>query len=195
MKINILLTFILFQSCFLRDNYIIGIFKIDRANKAERIINGRVDGNQVDIYLNDVKIGFYNLVEFPQTGEFIVKYVFKQRISDMDRLFYQCPSLVALDLSHFDASNVRNMDSTFRESKKLTVIDLSNFDATRVAYMGGLFKECTGLVTLDLSTFRTSSVLKDTRNMFNSCTSLISINLRNFNTQGVRTMIYMFFNC
>lgn len=166
MKIYILLAFILFQSCFLRDNYIIGIFKIDKANKAERIINGNVNENVVDIYLNDVKIGFYNHVEFPQTGEFIVKYNFKQRISNMDRLFYQCPSLVALDLSHFDGSNVVNMDSTFRENKQLTVVDLTNFDATRVTYMGGLFKECTGLVALDLSTFRTSNALRDTRNMF-----------------------------
>ena len=157
MKIYILLTFILFQSCFLRDNYITGILKINQIQKPETIINGNVNGNLVDIYINDAKIDFYKQVQFQETGEYLVKYNFKQRISDMDRLFSQCNSLVALDLSHFDGSNVVNMDSTFRESKNLEVVDLSNFDATRVTYMGGLFKDCSNLIALDLSTFRTSN--------------------------------------
>jgi surface protein len=179
----------------LSDNYIIGTLKINQINQPERIINGNVNADVVDIYFNDVKIDFNKVVQFQETGEYTVKYVFKQSISDMDRLFYQCNSLVALDLSHFDGSNVVNMDSTFRESKNLEVVDLTNFDATRVTYMGGLFKDCSNLIALDLSTFRTSNALKDTRNMFESCTSLLSIDFRNFDTQGVTTMMYMFINC
>ena len=107
MKVYILLAFILFQSCFLRDNYIIGIFKINQgSNRSERIINGNVNANQVDIYLNDAKIAFYNYVEFPKAGEYIIKYNFKQRLTNINRLFYQCTALVAVDLSHFDFSYI-----------------------------------------------------------------------------------------
>jgi surface protein len=115
MKIYILLAFVLFQSCFLADNYIIGIFKINQgANRVERIINGNFNGNQVDIYLNDAKIAFYNYVEFPKAGEYVIKYVFKQKMTNLNRLFYQCTALVAVDLSHFDSSNVVSMYNTFR---------------------------------------------------------------------------------
>ena len=87
------------------------------------------------------------------------------------------------------------MYNTFREAKQLTVVDFSNCDVTKVNNMGGLFQGCSGLITLDLSTFRTSSALKDTRNMFDGCTSLISLDLRNFYTYGVTSMMNMFYNC
>ena len=145
MKIYILLTFILFQSCIFRDNYIIGIFKINqRSNRAERIINGNINANQVDIYLNDVKIDFYNYVEFPKEGEYNIRYNFKQRLSNINRLFYQCTALVAVDLSHFDFSYIVSMYNTFREAKQLTVVDFSNCDVTKVNNMGGLFQGCSG---------------------------------------------------
>lgn len=195
MKRFIFLAFILFKLCFLRDNYIIGIFKVNNFNSSERIICKKYNENLVDIYLNDEKIDFSEFFEFPEPGEYIVKYNFKQSLVTMSYLFYQCSSLIELDLSNFDASNVVNMDSAFRENKQLVVINLTNFDATNVTYMGGLFKDCKGLVSLDLSTFRTSSKLLDLRNMLEGCTSLLYINLTNFNTQGVKIMPYMFNGC
>ena len=172
---HILLAFFLFQSCYLSDNYIIGKFLISQANITEKILNGRYASKDlIDIYLNNQKIDFSQTIVFPKAGEYTIKYNFKEKINGMDRLFHQCDSLISLDLSHFDASNVVDMDSTFRESRNLQAVNLTNFDASKVTYMGGLFKDCTGLISLDLSTFRTSDALRDTRNMFENCASICS---------------------
>ena len=192
----IVLALILFQSCYLSDNYIVGQFIISQANVEERIINGYYGHKDlVDIYINDAKVDFSQTIVFPKAGEYTILYNFKQKLTGMDRLFYQCVSLVSLDLSHFDASNVDEMDSTFRESKNLQTVNLNNFDASKVTYMGGLFKDCSGLVALDLSTFKTSEALRDTRNMFDNCVSLRYLNLDNFNTKNVGVMYYMFLGC
>lgn len=88
------MAFILIQSCYLNDNYIIGIFKINQKNSAERILNGvYANKTSVDIYLNNEKIDFNKTIVFPKEGEYIIKYNFKERISRMDRLFYQCNSI------------------------------------------------------------------------------------------------------
>ena len=113
---NIFLALILFQSCYLIDNYIIGKFLISQANSTERILNGYfINKDSIDIYLNNEKIDFNKIIEFPKAGENIIKYDFKKKANHMNELFYQCNSLISLDLSHFDASNVKKMDSTFSE--------------------------------------------------------------------------------
>ena len=193
---HIFLALILFQSCYLIDNYIIGKFLIIQANSTEIILNGDYGKSTlVDIYLNNKKIDFSQTFVFPKAGEYTIRYDFKEKLSGMDRLFYQCESLISLDLSHFDASNVKEMDSTFRESRNLLSVNLTNFDASKVTYLGGLFKYCTGLISLDLSTFKTSDALKDTRNMFDNCVSLKDLNLENFYTKNVEVMYYMFMGC
>ena len=172
------LALILFQSCYLSDNYIIGKFLISQANSSERILNGiYADKTLIDIYLNNKMIDFNQTIVFPKSGEYTIKYDFKVKIDGMNRLFYRCDSLVSLDLSHFDASNVIEMDSTFRESRNL------------------LFKYCTGLISLDLSTFKTSDALTDIRNMFENCASLRYLNLENFYTKNIDVMYYMFAGC
>ena len=191
---HIFLVLILFQSCYLRDNYIIGKFLISQANSTELILNGNyANKDLVDIYLNNEKIDFNQTIVFPKAGEYTIRYNFKEKLSGMGRLFFLCHSLVSLDLSHFDASNVVEMDSTFRESRNLITVNLTNFDASKVVYMGGLFKDCSSLISLDMSTFKTSDELRDTRNMFESCTSLRYLNLANFNTRNVGVMYVVVF--
>ena len=190
------LALILFQSCYLSDNYIIGKFLISQANSSERILNGiYADKTLIDIYLNNKMIDFNQTIVFPKSGEYTIKYDFKVKIDGMNRLFYRCDSLVSLDLSHFDASNVIEMDSTFRESRNLLAVNLANFDASKVTYMGGLFKYCTGLISIDLSTFKTSDALTDIRNMFENCASLRYLNLENFYTKNIDVMYYLFAGC
>ena len=193
---NIFLALILFQSCYLIDNYIIGKFLISQDNSTKRILNGNYASKTlINIYLDNQWIDFNQTIVFPKAGEYTIRYDFKEKLSGMDRLFYNCDSLISLDLSHFDASNVVEMDSTFSESRNLLSVNLTNFDARKVTYMGGLFKYCTGLISLDLSTFKTSDALMDTRNMFENCASLRYLNLENFNTKKVEVMIYMFAFC
>ena len=189
MKEQIYFIILLFQLCFLKDNYIIGVYQIKQTYS--KIINKNYN---VDLYINDEKVTFNQNIRFKKPDEYIIKFQFRERISSMDDMFYGINSLVAVDLSHFDSSNVKTMDNSFRSCKSLKILDFTDFDASKVTYMGGLFKDSESIVSLDLSSFRTNS-LRDTRNMFENCKSLRKVDLSNFNTQKVDTMMYMFVGC
>ena len=196
MQMYIVLALILFQSCYLDDSYIIAKYLITQFNRSQRIINSNnVNDRSVEIYLNDEKVDFRQFILFPKEGEYTILFNFTKNLTSMDHLFYQCESLVSIDLSNFYASDVVYMDSTFSGCKNLQTVILDNFDARKVTYMGGLFRGCTSLVSLDLSTFRTSAALTDTRNMFENCASLRYLNLDNFDTRNVLVMYYMFIGC
>jgi surface protein len=191
MKEQIYFLFLLFQICYLKDNYIIGVYQITQTTYKEKIINAYY---QSDLYINDEKYTFEQNIRFQKADEYVIKFQFKKIISNMDNMFYGVNSLVAVDLSHFDSSDVKTMDNTFRSCKSLKVLDFTDFDASKVTYMGGLFKDSESIVSLDLSSFKTNS-LTDMRNMFDNCRSLRRVDLSNFNTQKVSTMMYMFSNC
>ena len=191
MKEQIYFLILLFQICYLKDNYIIGVYQIRQTFNKEKIINGNYP---IDLYINDEKYTFNQNIKFKAADEYIIKFQFRQRISSMNDMFYGVNSLVAVDLSHFDSSNVNTMDNTFRSCKSLKILDFTDFDASKVTYMGGLFKDSQSIISLDLSSFKTNS-LKDTRNMFDNCKSLRRVDLSNFNTQYVTTMMYMFVGC
>ena len=55
-------------------------------------------------------------------------------------MFYGCNSLISLDLSNFDISNVENMNYMFYECKSLKSLDITNFDTSQVVYMYNMFK-------------------------------------------------------
>ena len=191
MKEQIYFIILLFQLCYLKDNYIIGVFQINQTSYKEKIINGNYP---IDLYINEEKVDFNQNILFKKADEYIIKYQFKQKISDMDNMFYGINSLIAIDLSHFDSSNVKTMGNTFSSSKSLKYLDFTDFDASKVTFMGGLFKDCESIVFLDLSSFKTNS-LRDTSLMFDNCKSLEDVYLSNFNTQNVSAMMYMFAGC
>ena len=64
----------------------------------------------------------------------------------MEDMFGSCISLTALDLSHFDTSNVTDMEDMFGGCWSLTALDLSNFNTSNVKEMAGMFYGCSGLV-------------------------------------------------
>ena len=111
----------------------------------------------------------------------------------MSNMFTNC-SIISLDLSNFDTSNVENMENMFGGCSNLLSLNLSNFNTSKVRDMGGMFLSCSNLLSLDLSNFDTSSVI-DMGYMFNECNKLISLNIENFDTSKVNRMNYMFSQC
>ena len=63
----------------------------------------------------------------------------------MNGMFYQCESLVNINLSNFNISNVANMGCIFYGCKSLTYINLSNFNTQNVSDMNGIFYGCQSL--------------------------------------------------
>ena len=110
------------------------------------------------------------------------------------KMFYDCCTLIQLDLSNFDTSNVVNMYCMFSDCKSLTQIDLSNFDTSKVINMHGMFYHCKVLIQLDLSHFDTSKVTT-MYYMFCRCEALTQLDISSFNTSQVTNMCYMFSYC
>ena len=115
-------------------------------------------------------------------------------VTNMSGMFYDCHSLISLNLRHFNTRNVTDMNSIFENCGNLKSLDLSNFNTSQVANMSWMFDGCSNLTSLDLSNFNTSRVT-NMMNMFYGCHILTSINLSHFNTDNVTNMFRMFKYC
>ena len=125
----------------------------------------------VDIYLNDKKIPFCYKYVSDEIGEIKVKFKFKKLLTSTDHMFYNCSSLIKIDLSEFNTINVKNMSFMFCGCSSLKSLDLSSFNTSKVEYMSNMFYGCTSLQSLDLSSFDTTNV-KFMNYIFLQCNSL-----------------------
>ena len=112
----------------------------------------------------------------------------------MDWMFSCCKSLITLDISNFNTSQVTEMDGIFCSCELLNYLNLSKFDTSKVKYMYKMFINCKSLKSLDLSNFNTENATL-MYYMFYNCYSLSSLNLSGFNTIKVENMSYMFYGC
>ena len=104
-------------------------------------------------------------------------------VSDMGYFFYNCTSLLNVDLSR-PRVMADSIYSMFWGCSSLTEIDLSSLDTTNVVMMNYVFKGCSSLEYLDLSNF----VFDNARTisyMFDGCSSLIKIDLSSFRTDKI----------
>ncbi|HAP5685653.1 TPA: BspA family leucine-rich repeat surface protein [Enterococcus faecalis] len=113
------------------------------------------------------------------------------QVTDMTNMFSSCSKLTSLDLSSFNTSQVTSMEGMFSGCSGLTSLDVSKFDTSAVTSMEGMFSDCTGLKSLDLSSFNTGKVTKMTY-MFAYCNSLTYLDLSNFDMSQVSQMDVMF---
>ena len=115
-------------------------------------------------------------------------------VTNMSSMFSGCSGLTTLDLSGFDTSKVTNMSSMFSGCSSLTTLDLSSFVTSMVRNMGSMFSGCSGLTPLDVSGFDTLRVT-NMSSMFSGCSGLTTLDVSGFNTANVTNMSYMFYNC
>lgn len=66
----------------------------------------------------------------------------------MGQMFYNCSSLISLDLSPLDTSNATSMNHMFYNCRSLKNLDLSTFDTAAVTNMIVMFSGCSNLTTL-----------------------------------------------
>ena len=60
-------------------------------------------------------------------------------------MFDGCSSLISIDLSSFNTTNVKHMSFMFSWCSSLISIDLSSFNTTNVNNMWGMFDRCSSL--------------------------------------------------
>lgn len=122
------------------------------------------------------------------------KVITDDKVTNMNCMFYNCKSLIALNLSTYYTFNVTSMRSMFNSCYGLTTLDLSNFDTTKVKDMAYMFANCSNLASINLSSFNTSNV-DNMECMFYDCPSLTTIDLSKFDTSNVKDMYAMFYDC
>ena len=113
---------------------------------------------------------FYRLKNLEKiTG---LEYLNTEKVTDMQKMFYNCKNLSSLDLSNFNTEKVTDMNKMFYNCNKLSSLDLSNFNTEKVTNMSGMFFGCSALTTIYASdNFKTDKVTVSS-NMFGGCTNL-----------------------
>ena len=136
---------------------------------------------------------FYRLKNLEKiTG---LEYLNTEKVTDMQKMFYNCKNLSSLDLSNFNTEKVTDMNKMFYNCNKLSSLDLSNFNTEKVTNMSGMFYYCNKLSSLDLSNFNTEKVT-NMSGMFFGCSALTTIYASdNFKTDKVTVSSNMFGGC
>ena len=183
------------------NNIITGEIRINKEEKLDkdiRIINYCENKEEIEenvkITINDKIIGFSYYHKFKKLGNYKIKYIFKNSLTNLSCIFWNCEHLTNLNLSQFNTKNAINMYGMFRGCRSLQNINLENLDTQNVSNMSGMFFDCKALFNLNLSYFNTKNVSKMGK-MFSQCISLTTLDLSNFNTENVTDMSYMFSGC
>ena len=96
-------------------------------------------------------------------------------------MFYNCSSLISLDISNFDTSNVHMSFQMFYNCSSLISLDISNFKMAYSFLMYEMFHGCSSLRYLFLSNLGISEDKSIERKIFERCYSLQFINLKSVN--------------
>ena len=159
----------------------------DERLKDKKFIENEEEIKNCEIFINEKKIEFDYNYNFPDEGEYIIKYKFNKLLSSTTFMFSNCYSLISLDLSNFNTENVTEMCYMFSSCFSLISLNLSNFNTQNVKNMDSMFSSCNSLQLIDLSNFNTKNVI-NMNNIFGQCYSLQSIDLSKFDTQNVIKM-------
>ena len=132
--------------------------------------------DNIKIYIDNNIIPFSYFYKFKKKGKHIIKYIFKNNLTNTNYMFSRCSSLSNINLSNFNTQNVTNMSRMFQGCSSLLNINLSNFNNQNVTDMSGMFWGCLSLSNINLSNFITQNVINMSW-MFCKCSSLSNINV------------------
>lgn len=114
-------------------------------------------------------------------------------VIDFSDMFYNCDSLIDLNVDGFDTSNAEDFNGMFHGCNKLTQLNIKHFNANSVLHMSYLFSGCRRLQVIDLEGWDFSQV-SDANEMFGYCRKLEKI-IANFNFNMIKGMAFMFDCC
>ena len=123
-----------------------------------------------------------------------IEYLNTSEVTSMNRSFFRCAGLKALDLGTFNTSKVTDMSYMFMGCTSLTTLDLSGFQTGSVKDMNNMFAYCSGLVSLNVSGFKTGNVT-DVGSMFYGCKNLEKLDVSKFDTKSATSFANMFYGC
>lgn len=114
-------------------------------------------------------------------------------VTDFSDMFYNCDSLIDLNVDGFDTSNAEDFNGMFNGCHKLTQLNVKHFNVNSVLHMSYLFSGCRRLKVIDLEGWDFSQI-SDANEMFGYCWKLEKI-IANFNFKMIKGMATMFDEC
>lgn len=114
-------------------------------------------------------------------------------VTDFSDMFYNCDSLIDLNVDGFDTSNAEDFNGMFHGCHKLTQLNVKHFNVNSVLHMSYLFSGCRRLKVIDLEGWDFSQI-RDANEMFGYCEKLEKI-IANFNFNMIKGMAFMFDCC
>ncbi len=123
-----------------------------------------------------------------------------KNVTNTSFMFGQCMSLIDLNLSNFNTSNVTDMNNMFAllvNAKNIIFSDSTSnaFVTGKVTDMNGMFGMCLRLSEIDLSGFDTSNVTNMEGMFSHFYTDNNLLDISSFDTSNVTNMDSMFSNC
>ena len=88
-------------------------------NKIEKEHMNEEEIKKCEIRLNDKLIQFTYFYQFTNKGKYIIKYSFYNYLSKTNYIFFECSSLINIDLSNFNTQNVTDMRFMFNKCSSL----------------------------------------------------------------------------
>ena len=114
-------------------------------------------------------------------------------VTDFSDMFYNCDSLIDLNVDGFDTSNAEDFNGMFHGCNKLTQLNVKHFNTNSVLHMSYLFSGCRRLKVIDLEGWDFSQI-RDANEMFGYCGKIEKI-IANFNFNMIKGMAFMFDCC
>ena len=145
----------------LKEEIINNYKQIGKTDYILEINEDEINSEICDLYLNNERINFSYKYKFEKEGKYSLKILFKKEIKNMSFVFFNCSSLISLNLSNFNTNNVQDMSHMFYRCSSLTYLNLSNFNTNYVKDMSYMFYHCSSLSSLNTKDKR---LLKEWKN-------------------------------
>ena len=117
-----------------------------------------------------------------------------EKITNMDRMFFNCYNLKSIDLSNLKTPKLKYLKRAFENCHSLTSLDLSSLTTQNIININSMFSNCESLMNVNIRNFNTINV-QDMSSLFYGCSSLTSIDLSSFNTGNVESISSLFEGC
>ena len=152
-----------------------------------------IGNNNFKNYISDMRKMFYNCLSLESID--LTKFIIKSyNYINVSHIFYNCQKLKTFQFSssYFYISDIRYI---FYNCSSIEEIDFGNFISTSNNYinMSSLLYNCNSLISVK-NLFEKFHA-NDNGETFYNCTSLTSIDLRSFSASSYINLSYMFFNC
>ncbi len=182
-------------------HFLNGFNDIDHSN------NNEINGENIDVYINNEKVDFINFIRPESIGYIKVKLVFKKLLTDCSFMFTGCENIVRINFQDFNAKKITSMKYMFSGCINLKKLDLSSLNTINVKDMEGLFGECNnktfgkhskkhrdGCKNLKFLKMCKTENVTNMSYMFSGCERLECFDGTLFDTSNVTNMSAMFYN-